>query len=286
MMTWPTVHRLFHLAHLSENASGMIHCVTANMHSRGARRKPGQSYRQQSIMPSEVSRSKESSVRKGESEQMLPPPKMRDWARHLLAGETGAAVPPLQTGSQTILVYQKLRQGLCPLVGADGFQMLATRALMLAKSNVSRLGTAQITRGGELCGFGGLDPQTDLDKDEDGEAGVIFIAHLFGLFLALLGPVTTQQLVQNVFPCVDVAPEPGLSNPFENMLREVNQLRSVSERLATIADEHPDVGDGLVGISGNISDIATILDVFTVIKRRSEEPHEGELGVQETCYLM
>jgi len=225
-------------------------------------------------------------VRKGGLELMLPPPKMRDWARHLLARETDAAVPSLQTASPTILVYEKLRQGLCPLVGSDGFQMLAARALTLAKSNVSRPGAAQIAASGELCGFLGSDPQTDQDKDQDGEAGAIFIAHLFGLFLSLLGPVTTQQLVRTVFPGFDVAIEPGLSIPFENMLQEVNQLRSVSERLATLADEHPDVGDGLAGISGNISDIATILDVFAVVKSRSEEPHEGELSVQTSRYVM
>jgi exopolyphosphatase/pppGpp-phosphohydrolase len=102
----------------------------------------------------------------------------------------------------------------------------------------------------------------------------------------LLGSVTTQHLVQNVFSSLDLATEPGLSIPFENMLQEVNQLRSVSERLATLADEHPDVGDGLVGISGNIRDLATILDVFAAIKRRSEELHEGELSLQAARYVM
>jgi hypothetical protein len=217
---------------------------------------------------------------------MLPPPKMRDWARHLLDRVANAAISPLQAESPTILVYEKLRQGLCPLVGVDGFQMLATRALILAKSTVSRLGTVQITADGDLCGFCRLDSQTDSDKDQDGEAGVIFIAQLFGLLLILLGPVTTQNLVQNVFPCLGVATEPGLSTPFENMLQEVDQLRSVSERLTTLADKHPDVGDGLVGISGNIRDIAIILDVFAAIKSRSEEPHEGELSLQTSRYVM
>jgi hypothetical protein len=46
------------------------------------------------------------------------------------------------------------------------------------------------------------------------------------------------------------------------------------------------VGDGLVGISGNIRDIAIILDVFAAIKSRSEEPHEGELSLQTSRYVM
>jgi hypothetical protein len=66
------------------------------------------------------------------------------------------------------------------------------------------------------------------------------------------------------------------------MLQEVNRLRSVSDRLQSLADSHPAVGDGLVGISGNIRDIAAILDVFAVIKRRSDGPHEDDPIIQET----
>jgi hypothetical protein len=238
------------------------------------------------MMPVDASRAKRSIVRKEGPEPMLPPPMMRDWARHLLANETDASIPSVQTESPTILVYEKLRRGLSPLVGVDGFQVLAVRALKLAQPEVPWLCAVRVTTEGDLCGFGDLAPQTAPDHTQNTEAGVVFIAHLFGLFLALLGPETTQRLVQNVFPSLDVATEPGLSTPFENMLQEVNQLRSVSERLQILAGKHPAVGDGLAGISGNIRDIATILDVFAAIKRRSEEPHEGELIPQETRYVM
>jgi hypothetical protein len=218
---------------------------------------------------------------------MLPaPPMMRDWARHLLAHEADAASTSLRTESPTIFVYEKLRQGLCPLVGVDGFQALAARALKLATSEAPSLGAMQITAEGCLRGIDKLAPQTDPDKNLDCEAGVIFIAHLFGLFLTFLGPATTRRLVQDVFPYLESATESNPATPFENMLQEVNRLRSVSDRLDTLADKHPAVEDGLVGISGNIRDIASILDVFAVIKRRSEEPHESELSPQETNYLM
>jgi hypothetical protein len=63
------------------------------------------------------------------------------------------------------------------------------------------------------------------------------------------------------------------------MLEEVNRLRSVSERLQSLAEKHPAVEDGLVGISGNIRDIATILDVFAVIRNRpADEPLESDLS--------
>ena len=217
---------------------------------------------------------------------MLPPSLMRDWARHLLAYEAVAATTSLQTEPPTVLVYEKLRRRLCPLVGVDGFQVLAARALKLAKSKAPRLGAVRVTAEGCLRGFGEVEPQTDSDKDQDGEAGVIFIAYLFGLFLTFLGPATTRRLVQDVFPYLEPATESGRSTPFENMLQEVNQLRSVSERLETLADKHPAVEDGLVGISGNIRDIATILDVFAIIRNRSDGPLVSELDPQATRYVM
>jgi len=225
-------------------------------------------------------------VRKEVSGPMYPPPMMRDWARHLLAYEADVAATSLQTESPTVLVFEKLRQGLCPLVGVDGFQVLAARALKLARSQAYRLSEVQVTTEGRLRGFGTLHPQTDSEKDQDNDDGVILITHLFGLFLTFLGPATTQRLVQDVFPHLGVSTEAGISSPFENLLQEVNHLRSVSERLETLADKNPAVGDGLVGISGNIRDIAAILDVFAIIKRRAEEPHESELSSQQTRYVM
>jgi hypothetical protein len=210
---------------------------------------------------------------------MLPPPMMREWARHLLAFEAVAATTSLQTGSPTFRVYEKLRLQLCPLVGIDGFQVLAARALKLAKSNAPSLSAVHITALGCLSGFGPIEPQTEPESDLDREAGVIFIAQLFGLFLIFLGPATTRRLVQDIFPSFEPATESGSSTPFENMLEEVNQLRSVSERLQALAGKHPAVEDGLVGISGNIRDIATILDVFTVIRNRpADEPLESDLS--------
>jgi hypothetical protein len=238
-------------------------------------------------MPVDASRSRRSIAYKERTKSMLPPSMMRDWARHLLAHETDADSTLPQTEPPTFLVFEKLRQGLCPLVGVDGFQVLAARALKLAQSEAPRLDAMQVTAEGGLQGLCKPDPQTDQDKEQDVEAGVILIAQLFGLFLTFLGPATTRQLVQDVFPHLEAANESGISTsgistPFENMLQEVNQLKSVSDRLAILADQHPAVEDGLVGISGNIRSIATILDVFAVVKRRSEEQHGNEPSIQET----
>jgi len=107
---------------------------------------------------------------------------MREWARHLLAYEAVAATTSLQTGSPTFRVYEKLRLPAMPLVGVDGFQVLAARALKLAKSNAPSLSAVHITALGCLSGFGPIEPQTEPESDRHRDAGVIFIAHLFGLF--------------------------------------------------------------------------------------------------------
>jgi hypothetical protein len=55
---------------------------------------------------------------------------------------------------------------------------------------------------------------------------------------------------------------------FEGILLKSEQLRNVSERVETLADEHADV-DELISVAGNIRNIAAVLDVFTVIRSRA-----------------
>jgi hypothetical protein len=211
---------------------------------------------------------------------MLPPAIIREWARNLLGSEAVAIPTSGQTEPATVLVYEKLRRELCAPVGLDGFRALASRALALARSEAPRLSSVQITAEGRLRGLG--EPESQADLTQDGEVGVMFIANLLGLFLAFLGAATTRRLVRDVFPLLEAPTEPDTTTPFEIIRQEVGQLRSVSERLASLADQHPAVEDGLVSISENIRDFATILDVFVVIKDRPD----GNLTVQTSEYLM
>jgi hypothetical protein len=55
--------------------------------------------------------------------------------------------------------------------------------------------------------------------------------------------------------------------PFESILAEAAQLRTVSERLETLADEYADI-DPLLSVAGSIRNIAAVLDVFTVIRSK------------------
>jgi hypothetical protein len=49
---------------------------------------------------------------------------------------------------------------------------------------------------------------------------------------------------------------------FEAILREVEHLHDVSERLAALAEEHPLVSEALMTISGSVLNTATVLGVL------------------------
>ena len=136
---------------------------------------------------------------------MLPPKKTRDLARSLVACEADASTTSLHPEPATVRVYERLRRQLGAPVGAEGFQALASRALALAKSESSRLSAVQVTASGSLRGLGEVESQTD--ADEDGEAGIILIAQLLGLFLTLLGEATTLRLIEDLRLQVDVGRE-------------------------------------------------------------------------------
>ena len=136
---------------------------------------------------------------------MLPPQKTRDLARSLVACEAEAGTTSLQTEPATVRVYEKLRRQLGAPVGVDGFQALASRALALAKSQSPRLSAVQVTANGDLRGLGEVESQSG--AVEDGEAGIILIAQLLGLFLTFLGEATTLRLIEDLRLQVHVSRE-------------------------------------------------------------------------------
>jgi len=54
--------------------------------------------------------------------------------------------------------------------------------------------------------------------------------------------------------------------PSNAILHEVQQLYSVSDRLHTLAEEHPLVSEALITISGNVRNTATLLEVLVAIR--------------------
>jgi hypothetical protein len=224
--------------------------------------------------------------------------KTRDLAHSLIACEADVSATSLQTEPATVRVYERLRRHLSSAVGVDGFHALASRALALAKSESPRLSAVQVTANGGLRGLGEVESQTD--ADEDGEVGIILIAQLLGLFLTFLGEATTLRLIEDLRLQVGVSSEsaattenttasaadgPVMAAAFEDLLLEIDRLRSVSEHIETLADKHPGMEDGLVSVAGNIRSIATVLDVFTLIRSKAGGSQEEAPNPQTNGYV-
>jgi hypothetical protein len=229
---------------------------------------------------------------------MRPPQKTRDLARSLVDYEYDASTASLHTNPATVRVYERLRRQLGAPVGADGFRALASRALALAKSESPRLSAVEITANGGLRGFGEVESQTD--ADEDGEVGIILIAQLLGLFLTLLGETTTLRLIEDLRLQVDVSREsamtaegttdsaadgPVIAAAFEGLLLEIDRLRSVSNHIEALAGKHPGMEDGLVTVAGNIRSIATVLDVFTLIRSNAGGSQDEAPNLETNLYM-
>jgi hypothetical protein len=229
---------------------------------------------------------------------MPPPQKTRDLARSLVAREADASKTSLQTEPATVRVYEKLRRQLGAPVGIDGFQVLASRALALAKSETPRLSAVEVTENGGLRGLSEVDSQTV--ADEDGETGIVLIAQLLGLFLTFLGEATTLRLIEDLRLQVDdtarpvttpadtmdsAADGPVMAAAFGDLLLEIDRLRSVSDHIETLADVHPGMEDGLMSVAGNIRSLATVLDVFTLIRSKAGGPQEDATNRETNRYM-
>ena len=229
---------------------------------------------------------------------MLPPNKPRELARSLVASEADANTTSLHIEPATVRVYERLRRQLGSPVGVDGFQALASRALALARSQSPRLSAVQVTANGALRGLGEVECHTD--ADDAGEAGIILIAQLLGLFLTFLGEATTLRLIEDLRLQINVRTESAttaedtvgpaadgqvMAAAFEELLLEIGRLRNVSEHIETLADRHLGMEDGLVSAAGNIRGIATVLDVFTLIRSKAGGPQDEVPDLQTNRYM-
>ena len=162
----------------------------------------------------------------------------------------------------------------------------------------TKTAAVQVTANGGLRGLGEVESQTDMD--ENGEAGIILIAQLLGLFLTFLGEATTLHLIEDLRLQADVKTEPAttaadvevsssdgpaMNVVFEDLLLEVDRLRSASEHIENLADKHPGMEQGLYSAAGNIRSIATVLDVFTLIRSKAGGSQEDPPDLQTNGYM-
>lgn len=208
--------------------------------------------------------------------------KTTDIARSLLAYEAAADRSSEQKESAAVRVCEKLRDPLCALAGVAGYRTLLARALTLALAEAPSLGTLEVSADGSLQNSGELAWQTDRDPETD----VLLIAQFMGLLLSLLGTSVTLQLVQDIFPNLTVTTELGAITPFEDILKEVVYLNSVSDRLALLADQNPSVEVALMSVSGNVRNTATVLEVLAVVKAKPDESPKKTQKQRREGYLM
>jgi len=205
-------------------------------------------------------------------------PETNDIARSLLAyeaaGSTSEAVQSL-----AVRVCEKLRGPLCALAGVVWYRTLIGRALTLARSQTNSLGDFQIAENGSLQDVGKSSLQSD--RHYASEADVLLTSHSIGLILSLLGTAVTLQLVQGVFPNLTITTESGATRQFEDILKEVGYLNSVSDRLELLAGQHPSVEEALMSVSGSVRNTATVLEVLAVIKKAEEDEPETKTAKQE-----
>lgn len=136
---------------------------------------------------------------------MTTPPEMRDLARLLLAYEAFAGKTAEPVESATLRVYEKLRRSLVAFSGVASFYSLASRALILASSEVPTLHAARITADGSLHGLTEFEPRTDIERVQAGEfpageEGTILIARLLSLLHIFIGEALTLSLLRNAWP--------------------------------------------------------------------------------------
>lgn len=134
------------------------------------------------------------------------PPAIRDFARRLIAVEAARDEPPVVGAREAVRVCEKLRLPLARLAGVAGFRSLMSRALALAKAEVSSLAAVQVRADGSLEGLDDAGP--DRDAGAVGEGGVVVVAQLLGLLVTFIGEPLTLRLVRDAWPDAPI-PAPG-----------------------------------------------------------------------------
>jgi hypothetical protein len=120
-----------------------------------------------------------------------PSSKVQNLARHLIAYEAIGGNNYEVAWSAAFRVCEKLRGPLSTLTGAAGFRSLLSRALVLAKREVSSLDVVEVKDDGSLHGL-------NCDTAEAGDP--LLIAHLLGLLITFIGDALTMRLLIEIWP--------------------------------------------------------------------------------------
>ena len=123
---------------------------------------------------------------------------MRNLAKELIGYEASRHNFSEAVASDDFHVTDKLRPHLANLMGKGGFRALLSRALVLAKAEVSWLGAVRVKADGTLDGVDQLHSQ--IDPAEFLEGKVVLLAQLFGLLVAFIGLNLASHIVSEIWP--------------------------------------------------------------------------------------
>ena len=128
-------------------------------------------------------------------------PKLKEFARRLLAHNAAGGKPIGTKDAENFRVCEKLRGPLSRLTGVGGFRSLLSRALALSSEEISWLRALHINADGSLEGFEKLEMKPDSREIAEGE--VVLVSHLLGLLLTFIGPALTAGLLHEIWPKMD-----------------------------------------------------------------------------------
>ena len=125
-------------------------------------------------------------------------PEIQDLARRLLAFEAAHDNSSDARLDVAVKVIEELRLRLIRLAGVDGFRSLLSRALTLAKAEVTSLNMVHVRADGSLEGFDGIEGSQEAGPA--GHAGIVLVAQLLELLVTFVGEPLTLRLVRDKWP--------------------------------------------------------------------------------------
>src|SRR5690242_9311804 len=126
-----------------------------------------------------------------------PPPKLKEFARRLLAHDEGLGSPARASAGETFQLFAKLRAPLALLSGVGGFRSLLSRSLALASTDVPWLRALHVRADGSLEGL--KEVEGNLTPEEIALGEIALAVRFIGLLVVFIGPTLTLQLLQDIW---------------------------------------------------------------------------------------
>ena len=123
-------------------------------------------------------------------------PNLDTYAKNLIAYEMSQAVSSEITPTAAFIVIKKLIPHFGALMGETGFRALILRSLMLASAEVVWLRDLRVEKDSSFEGLKEL--AAKIRPEELAAGGIVVLAQLLGLLMALIGEDLTLRLLSNI----------------------------------------------------------------------------------------